>query len=120
MITIQMHRCAIGLFNLKYKRFKSKSKYCKSNTTISSTLLFLIFILINIPSSYERVSQVQCNKVMKSINGNISKNGTFFMMSWNKGNSKFSNKRDDISITLDRHLPNFFAIHEANFDINGD
>ena len=38
------------------------------------------------------------------------------MLSWNKGNSLFEKKRDDISITLDRHKPNIFAIHEANFN----
>ena len=54
------------------------------------------------------------------INDNISKNGTYYMMGWNKGNSKFSNKRDDIAITLDRHLPDFFAIHKVNFDQNSD
>ena len=28
--------------------------------------------------------------------------------------------RDDIAITLDRHKPDFFAIHEANYDILKD
>ena len=37
------------------------------------------------------------------------------MFSWNKGNSHFSTKRDDILITLNRYNPDIFAIHEANF-----
>ena len=28
--------------------------------------------------------------------------------------------RDDIAITLDRHKPDFFAIHEANYNILKD
>ena len=39
-------------------------------------------------------------------------------MSWNKSNSNFANKRDEISITLDRHIHE--AIHEANFNSNRD
>ena len=66
------------------------------------------------------ISKKGINKIVKAINGNISKNGSYFLMSWNKGNSKFSNKRDNILITLDRHMPDIFAIHEANFNGNRD
>ena len=53
-------------------------------------------------------------------NGNVSKNGTFTMFSWNKGNSLFKTKRDDILITLNRYNPDIFAIHEANFRCKED
>ena len=36
------------------------------------------------------------------------KKGTFYLLSWNKGNSKFENKRDDIVITIARYKPDFF------------
>ena len=56
------------------------------------------------------------NKIMHSLNGNISKNGSYFLLNWNKGNSTYSNKKDNISITLDRYKPDFFAIQEANYN----
>ena len=76
--------------------------------------------MLNRATSHDNINQKTRNRVIKAINGNISKNGSYFMMSWNKGNSKFTNKRDDISITLDRHMPDILAIHEANFNINRD
>ena len=42
------------------------------------------------------------------------------MITWNKGNSNFSNKRDDICITLDRFNPDIFSIHDANFLVDND
>ena len=42
------------------------------------------------------------------------------MISWNKGNSNFSTKRDDILITINRYHPDIFAIHEANYSIKND
>ena len=60
------------------------------------------------------------NKNNHSLNGNISKKGTITLFSWNKGNSTFGNKRDDILVTIDRYKPDIFASHEANFDIKRD
>ena len=42
------------------------------------------------------------------------------MISWNKGNSNFSTKRDNILITINRYHPDIFAIHEANYSIKND
>ena len=116
MITIQLYRCSIGTFDSICKKSSAKVK-CKNNIIKISFYFFLFsFILLNSATSYESSKQQSRNKLIKTINGNISKNGSFYMMSWNKGNSKFSNKRDDIAITLDRHRPGIFAIHEANLD----
>ena len=57
---------------------------------------------------------------MHSMNGNPSKKGSYFLLTWNKGNGKFYNMRDNISITIDRFKPDFFAIQEANFEIGND
>ena len=54
------------------------------------------------------------------LNGNISKKGTLSLFTWNKGNSTFKNKRDDILVTLERYRPDIFAIQEANFDLIND
>ena len=117
MITIQAYRCAIGTFNLmickvKFKIHKSKT----NNNKVSFFFIFLLLLMINTSSSYEGFYQRNNSRMMKSINGNISNKGSYYFISWNKGNSKFTSKRDDISITLDRLSPDFFAIHEANFD----
>ena len=122
MITIQSYRCAIGIFNLIYKKFKCnyKIKHQNPKTKLSSYIIFLIFILLNSHSSYGKTRQENGNKIAKIINGNISKNWSYLLMSWNKGNCNFANKRDDILITLDRHSPDIFAIHEANFKIQSD
>ena len=59
-------------------------------------------------------------RYLNQLMGIYPKNGSYFLMSWNNGNSNFSNKRDDISVTLDRHSSDIFAIHEANFNTNRD
>lgn len=71
-------------------------------------------------SSYDDVCKKNRNKNMHILNGKISKNGSHFLLTWNKGNSSYSNKRDDISITLERHRPDFFTIHEANYNVLKD
>ena len=71
-------------------------------------------------NSYGKRCQEANNKNNHSLNGNISKKGTITLFSWNKGNSTFGNKRDDILVTIERYKPDIFAIHEANFDIQRD
>ena len=116
MITLQSYRFSIGMFDSICKKASSKIKSKPLKTKLSIYFFIFTFILLNTATSYDNFIQKSNNKVFKSINGNISKNGSYFLMSWNKGNSKFSNKRDEILITLDRHMPDIFAIHEANFN----
>ena len=42
------------------------------------------------------------------------------MISWNKGNSNFITKKDDILITINRYHPDIFALHEANYNPKND
>ena len=42
------------------------------------------------------------------------------MISWNKGNSNFTTKKDDILITINRYHRDIFALHEANYNIKND
>ena len=120
MISLQSYRFLIGMFDAICKKSSSKIKSKPSKIKLSIYFFIFSFILLNTATSYDNYIQKSNNKVFKSINGNISKNGSYFLMSWNKGNSKFSNKRDDIAITLDRHRPDIFSIHEANFNANRD
>merc|ERR1712240_272533 len=74
----------------------------------------------NINNNSSKVRQDYNNKINHIQNGNIMKKGTFTLVTWNKGNGTFKNKRDDILLTIDRYRPDIFAIHEANFDLNSD
>ena len=120
MITIQAYRCTIGIFDSICNKCSYKAKSKVNRINLSIYFFLFSFLLLNTATLHDNINQKSRNRVIKAINGNISKNGSYFMMSWNKGNSKFSNKRDDISITLDRHMPDIFAIHEANFNLNRD
>ena len=125
MITIDIHRFRIGIFNLSCS--KNKPKNIKQNIFKSKKSklfsLFFIFLLINglsISCNSSKITQKNHNKIQHICNGNISKNGTYSMISWNKGNSNFSTKRDDILITINRYHPDIFAIHEANYSTKND
>ena len=126
MISIQSYRLAIGLFQFKIKRFKAKGSTYDDfkrgeRGGIKFNLILICFLLgVCINSSYSKRCQEANNKNIHSLNGNISKKGTISLFTWNKGNSTFGNKRDDILITIDRFKPDIFAIHEANFDISRD
>ena len=84
-------------------------------------LILLFFLLgVNINNTFSKICQASSNKINHSTNGNISKKGTLTLFTWNKGNSTFKNKRDDILVTIERYRPDIFAIHEANFDLKND
>ena len=42
------------------------------------------------------------------------------MISWNKGNSNFKTKKNDILVTINRYQPDIFAIQEANYRSKND
>ena len=84
----------------------------------TNSSIFLLGVTIN--NTFSKICQVANNKINHTINGNISKKGTLTLFTWNKGNSTFQNKRDDILVTIERYRPDIFAIHEANFDLNND
>ena len=53
-----------------------------------------------INSNYSKFKQNQNNTKNHLIYGNISNNGSYKFATWNKGNSNFNNKIDDIKIIL--------------------
>ena len=126
MISIQSYRLAIGLFQFKSNCLKAKNSTYDDfkrgeRGRIKFNLILIFFLLgVCINSSYGKRCQEANNKNIHSLNGNISKKGTISLFSWNKGNSTFGNKRDDILIMIDRFKPDIFAIHEANFNISRD
>ena len=100
-------------------KYKSYTKNPKCNFLY---YLFFYFLILGnqISNTFKKICKLNCNKKNHAVNGNISSGGTYKMITWNKGNGNFSNKRDDICITLDRFNPDIFSIHEANFSIDSD
>ena len=49
------------------------------------------------------------------MNGNMVPN-TIKIMHWNKGNSLFSNKVDDLYFLIDKYKPHFISLSEANYN----
>ena len=88
---------------------------------IGIKITFLLFLLgVNVNNTYSKICQESSNKNNHILNGNITKKGNLSLYTWNKGNSSFKNRRDDILVTLERYKPDIFTIHEANFDILND
>ena len=126
MISIQAFRISVGLFQFKLLNSKPKNSTYRdrnggSKCSLNLKILLIFFLLgVNVNNTFSKVSQVANNRINHMLNGNISKKGNLTLFTWNKGNSTFKNKRDDILITIERYKPDIFAIHEANFDINND
>ena len=55
---------------------------------------------------------------MHSSQGNRSKLNTIEISHFNKGNSKFETKMNEIKILIKKHSPDIFSIVEANLPIN--
>ena len=122
MISIQAFRISVGLFQFKTIKPKFKnSAYCdtnrgngdnrrnstKGNKYSLNLKIFLIFFLmgVNLNNTFSKVCQINNNRINHTVNGNISKKGTITLFTWNKGNSTFKNKRDDILLTIERYKP---------------
>ena len=92
MISIEIYRYNIGLFNFSRFKTKAKSTAKYNNLDISYFSFLLIFLLSCAPNSYCKVFKVNNNRISHITNVNISKNRTFSMLSLNKGNSLFEKK----------------------------
>ena len=114
MISIQAYRVSVGIFQSKIFNFKPKnSTYgtkgvnsakidyrngCKLRNGIKIIILLLVFGC-NINNNYSKVCKESSNKNNHILNGNISKKGNISLYAWNKGNSCFKNRRNDILVT---------------------
>ena len=135
MISIQAYRVSVGTFQFNFSKVRSKgSTYgknrgnggknkCRLGYTLGwgiKTILLLFLLGVNVNNTYGKVCKDSCNKTNHILNGNISKRGNISLYTWNKGNSSFKNRRDDILVTLERYKPDVFTVHEANFDTLND
>ena len=135
MISIQAYRVSVGIFQSKSFNIRPKCSTYGTNRAnranneyrvgyklglgIKIILLLLVFG-VNLNNGYSKVCKESCNKINHILNGNITKKGNLSLYTWNKGNSCFKNRRNDILVTLERYKPDVFTIHEANFDILND
>ena len=119
-ITIESYRLNIGTFN---NRLHTRHKLCSStsssdsfrfNKKVKIYLLCIIFIIITQNSTFSATIQSTNNKNSHITNGNI-KATSIKIAHFNKGNSKFDNKLDDIHYIIDKHKPLIFSISEANY-----
>ena len=65
--------------------------------------------------SYTLSKNLSNNKQAHILNGNIKIN-RLKILHWNKGNSLFKNKLDDIYFVLDKFQPHIMSISKANYD----
>ena len=119
-ITIESYSLNIGTFN---NRLHTRHKLCSSTSSGDSFrfnkkskiyLLCIIFIVITQNSTFSATIQSTNNKNSHISNGNI-KATSIKIAHFNKGNSKFDNKLDDIHYIIDKHKPLIFSISEANY-----
>ena len=112
-ITIESYRANIGIFNNKPSHTKIRLKttnthhQCIFNKNLKIYTLLCIFFFIIQSNNYSQTQQAHHNKLTHSINGNI-KHNNIKIAHFNKGNSKFDNKIDDIHYIIDKHKPLIF------------
>ena len=119
-ITIESYRANIGIFNNRPLHTKTKvtninthHQFTFNKTFKIYTLLCIFFFTIQ-ANNFSHIQQAHNNKLSHSINGNI-KHNNIKIAHFNKGNSKFDNKIDDIHYIIDKHKPLIFSISEANY-----
>ena len=108
MTDLQSYRSHIGLFNLKTFSFKTK-KCNKTHSKVPFDTFSFIFLLLGaqICNNFSKANQAKLNNSKHTENGNISPKGNLKFYHWNKGNSNFSNKVDDINFILEQILLTF-------------
>ena len=75
---------------------------------------------IKIPKKIIKTKHKKNNKKQKIKNGNISNIGNLTIISWNKGNSQFLNRMQEIQQIIIEQKPDIFSIQEANLSKNID
>ena len=89
-------------------RDKTPNNYFTFSNILPKFIPFLFFYITlslfgsQINSNYYKFKQNHNNSNKHITYGNISKNGSYKFATWNKGNSNFDNKIDDIKIILTR------------------
>ena len=112
MISIAQYRSVIGTFS-SYKKPKIKNGKVKNqNVFISVIFLLLLLLSSQVENNHDSILQKGNNKSSHSLYGN---NSNYNLLHWNKGNSYFHSKIDDIYYAIDLNKPDIFSIAEANY-----
>ena len=119
-ITIESYRANIGIFNnkplhtkTKVTKFKAHHHFTfKKNFKIYTFLCILFFVIQ--AKNFSITIQKSNNKMSHYLNGDM-KSTNIKIAHFNKGNSKFENKLNDIHYIIDTHKPLFFSISKANY-----
>ena len=125
-VCINLYRISIGTFNNNRcylgkntePRFKSRYNFFKNYKHKFILILIISSFLINninCQSNYNAYMQKHNNKIAHITNGNITKLRNIKFLQWNKGNSNFSTKIDDLKIIIDKFQPHVISICEANY-----
>ena len=77
------------------KRGHSKLNSCLSLGIGLKLILVALIFGLSVNNNYSKVCQESNNKLNHILNGNRSKSGYLSLYTWNKGNSTFSNRRND-------------------------
>ena len=90
--------------------------FIKAKSPLNDSSISYVLIFSNATNHrYSCICAKNVNKLQHCSNGNI-KGTNLSIFHWNKGNSLFVNKIDDIHFILDKYRPKVLSISEANFD----
>ena len=74
--------------------------------------MLLLLSSSQVDNNHDSILQKGNNKSSHSLYGN---NSNYSLLHWNKGNSYFHSKIDDIYYAIDLNKPDIFSIAEANY-----
>ena len=123
MISLTQHRWAIGTFGPNKKVKLKIPLNTKNQCNFKTTIAFIFWCLLGSMGYYGHSLYLKnsSNKHNHSKYGNIVKDrNNFKFLHWNKGNSNFQNKLNDIYSTIQGFSPDIFSIVEANFNISSN
>ena len=79
-------------------------------------LFFIIILSAQVNNNFSKCKANNLNRNQHICNGNIKSN--IKVIHWNKGNSNFHNKIDEIYTILDQNKPDIFSVVEANYSFS--
>ena len=130
-ISIVQFRISIGTFNNISREYKSnklkffkcgdnKGKHFKGGdkkTWYIRCLItcFAIMLIPTLATTYAQYLQGKINSHQHTLNGNTTLNN-LKVLHWNKDNSLFTNKLDDLFFLIDQFSPHIISLSEANYN----
>ena len=79
-------------------------------------MFFIMIMSAQVNNNFSKCKAKNLNRSQHICNGNIKSN--LKILHWNKGNSNFYNKIDNVYTILDQNKPNIFSVVEANYSFS--